>query len=102
MIMCNNLLDCYRNSSELVFCFVVISLYHISAGISSFFGSPHFNTYKDHAKKFFSILTKSIRCVIMMKSSAVKHIFKSGIKIYNSMLIADFGNTSFIYDIELV
>jgi hypothetical protein len=25
---------------------VVNSLYHISAGISSFFGSPHFNTYK--------------------------------------------------------
>jgi hypothetical protein len=24
---------------------VVNSLYHISAGISSFFGSPHFNTY---------------------------------------------------------
>ena len=28
-----------------MFCFVVNSLYHISAGISSFFGSPHFNTY---------------------------------------------------------
>jgi hypothetical protein len=39
---------------------VVNSLYHISAGISSFFGSPHFNTYILQ-KKFAAILRSKAR-----------------------------------------
>ena len=40
-----------------MFCFVVNSLYHISAGISSFFGSPHFNTYIKSSVRIVVVLT---------------------------------------------